>query len=280
MLMNNQFIKAYVYILDGKITGFQIVYLVDGGTTGVMRSGRIRKDTQGKGVLRKLGEFIMEQNPSLTHVVFATGTNVPTIFQNIKNGAYEFVAKRACLYYQTNKHALKEHIPEIETLERTKVLNQKDLIQSIKDQDFYSQMFKDNRLIIDTVPYRLMESNIPLILMERTKAVASYLDDNNKSIITFGSYFKLSNGDIFCNLDIYGDVGKALAHHISIHIQHFVEHITDIFTIEVRCHESSPFIDKAMSENGLMLVPVGKFVRNELICVEKSYYQNAEQARL
>ncbi|XP_076071773.1 histidine N-acetyltransferase-like [Mytilus galloprovincialis] len=109
MLMNNQSIKAYVYILDGKITGFQIVYLVDGGTTGVMRSGRIRKDTQGKGVLRKLGEFIMEKNPSLTHVVFATGTNVPTIFQNIRNGEYQFVAKRVCLYYQTNKHSLIEH---------------------------------------------------------------------------------------------------------------------------------------------------------------------------
>ncbi|CAG2192928.1 unnamed protein product [Mytilus edulis] len=205
MLMNNQFIKAYVYILDGKIV---------------------------------------------------------------------------CLYYQTNKHSLIEHLPEIDTLERTKVLNQKDLIQTIKDQDFYSQMFKDNRLIIDTVPYRLIESNIPMILMERTKAVASYLDDNKKSIITFGSYFKLSNGELFCNLDIYGDVGNALAHHICIHIQHFVEHITDIFTIEVRCHEPLPIIDKAMSKNGLMLVSVGKFVRNELICVEKSYYPNAMQARL
>lgn len=184
------------------------------------------------------------------------------------------------MYYQTHKHLLIKHLPEKETLERTVVLNQNDLIQTIKDQDLYSQMFKDNRLIIDTVPYRLMESNIPLILMERTKAVASYLDNNKKSIITFGSYFKLSNGELFCNLDIYGEVGKALAHHIYIHIQHFVEHITDIFTIEVRCHESSPFIDKAMSENGLILVPVGKFDRKELICVEKSYYSNAKQARL
>ena len=86
-------------------TGFQIVYLVDGGTTGVMRSGRIRKDTQGKGVLRKLGEFIMEQNTSLTHVVFATGTNVPTIFQNIRNGEYQFVAKRVLfIFYQYLNH--------------------------------------------------------------------------------------------------------------------------------------------------------------------------------
>ncbi|XP_063415955.1 uncharacterized protein LOC134697601 [Mytilus trossulus] len=260
--------------------GFQIAYLVDGGTTGVMRSGRIRKDTRGKGVLGKLKQFIMEQNTSLTHVVFTTGTNVPTIYQEIRNGAYQFVAKRICVFYQANKHALKEHLPEKETLERTKVLNQNDLIQTIKDRDFYSQMFKDNRLIIDTVPYRLMESNVPLILMGRTKAVASYLDNNKNSIITFGSYFKLSNGEIFCNLDIYGDVGKALAHHISIHIKHFVEHITDIFTIEVRCHESSPFIDNALLENGLMLVPVGKFDRKELICVEKSFPQNAKQARL
>ncbi|CAC5369069.1 unnamed protein product [Mytilus coruscus] len=158
-----------------------------------------------------------------------------------------------------NKHSLIELLPEIETLEKTKVLNRHDLIQTIKEQDFNSLMFKDNRIIIDTVPYRLMESNIPMILMERTKAVASYLDDNKKSIVTFGSYFKLSNGEIFCNLDIYGD---------------------DIFTIEVRCHESPPAIDKAMSENGLMLVLVGNFAQKELICVEKSYYPNAGQARL
>lgn len=280
MLMNNPCYKAYVYILDGKITGFQGVYLVDDGITGVMRSGRVRKDTQGKGVLGKFGGFIMEQNPSLTHVVFATGTNVPTIYQNIRKGVYRFVAKRVCLYYQANKHSLIEHLPEMETLEKTKVLNQNDLIQIIKQQNLSSQMFKDNRIIIDTVPYRLMESNIPMILMERTKAVASYLDDNKKSIVTFGSYFKLSNGELFCNLDIYGDVGKALAHHIYIHIQNFVEHIKDIFTIEVRCNESSPTIDKAMSENGLILAPAGKFARKELVCVEKSYYPNAGQSRL
>ncbi|CAC5421857.1 SNX16 [Mytilus coruscus] len=214
------------------------------------------------------------------------GDYLPDYFHMLMNNpcikAYVYIldGKIVCLYYQANKHSLIEPLPEIETLEQTNVLNQHDLIQTIKEQDFYSQMFKDNRIIIDTVPYRLMESNIPMILMERTKAVASYLDDNKKSIVTFGSYFKLSNGELFCNLDIYGDVGKALAHHIYIHIQNFVEHIKDIFTIEVRCHESSPTIDEAMSENGLMLVPVDKFARKELICVEKSYYPNAGQARL
>ncbi|CAC5384862.1 unnamed protein product [Mytilus coruscus] len=202
------------------------------------------------------------------------GDYLPDYFRMLMNNpcikAYVYIldGKIVCLYYQANKHSLIEPLPEIETLEKTNVLNQHDLIQTIKEQDFYSQMFKDKRIIIDTVPYRLMESNIPMILMERTKAVASYLDDNKKSIVTFGSYFKLSN------------VGKALAHHICIHIQNFVEHIKDIFTIEVRCHESSPTIDEAMSENGLMLVPVGKFARKKLICVEKSYYPNAGQARL
>lgn len=68
-------------------------------------------------------------------------------------------------------------------MKRTKVLSQHDLIQIIKEQDFYSQMFKDNRIIVDGHPYRLMESNISMILNKRTKAVASYLDDNKKSIV-------------------------------------------------------------------------------------------------
>lgn len=56
-------------------TGFITVNLVDGGTTGAMETGCIQRDIQGRGVLTKLAEFIMKHNPSLTHVVFATGTN-------------------------------------------------------------------------------------------------------------------------------------------------------------------------------------------------------------
>ncbi|XP_063415056.1 uncharacterized protein LOC134696992 [Mytilus trossulus] len=261
-------------------TGFQTVYLVDGGTIGVLKHGRIQKDIQGRGVLNKLAEFVLKQNPSLTHIVFSTGTNIPTIFQNIRSGKYRLVAKTVCSFYQAYPYSLKEPSSDKDTLKRTKVLSEHDLIQIIKEKDFYSKMFKYNRIIIDDLPYRLMESNIPMMLNEKTKAVGSYLDDNKKSIITIGSYFKLSNGEIFCKLDIYGDVGKALAHHICIHIQDFISNSMDIFTIEVRCHESSPTINKAMAENGLSLAPAGEFTRKELVCVERSLNPNAAQSRL
>jgi hypothetical protein len=53
-----------------------------------------------------------------------------------------------------------------------------------------------------------MKENVPLILMERTHVIGSCLDDSDKTLLTFGSYFRVLNGKMFCKLDIYGHVSE------------------------------------------------------------------------
>jgi hypothetical protein len=50
----------------------------------------------------------------------------------------------------------------------TQILNENDLRQMIREQNSYPSVFKDGRLVIDSVSYQIMESNVPIILMERT----------------------------------------------------------------------------------------------------------------
>ena len=151
----------------------------------------------------------------------------------------------------------------------TQILNENDLRQMIREQNSYPSVFKDGRLVIDSVSYRIMESNVPIILMERTRAVASFMDNKKETLLTFGSYFRQPNGEVFCKVDVYGIIGKTFPSHILLHIQAFVELIRDEFTIEVRYKEYSDIIEQSMNELGLSNASVGTIRRTDILCMEQ-----------
>ena len=151
----------------------------------------------------------------------------------------------------------------------TQILNENDLRQMIREQNSYPSVFKDGRLVIDSVSYRIMESNVPIILMERTRAVASFMDNKKETLLTFGSYFRQLNGEMFCKVDVYGIIGKTFPSHILLHIQAFVELIRDEFTIEVRYKEYSDTIEQSMNELGLSNASVGTIRRTDILCMEQ-----------
>jgi len=151
----------------------------------------------------------------------------------------------------------------------TQILNENDLRQMIREQDSYPSVFKDGRLVIDSVSYRIMESNVPIILMERTRAVASFMDNKKETLLTFGSYFRQPNGEMFCKVDVYGIIGKTFPSHILLHIQAFVELIRDEFTIEVWYKEYSDIIEQSMNELGLSNASLGTNRRTDILCMDQ-----------
>jgi hypothetical protein len=116
-----------------------------------------------------------------------------------------------------------------------------------------------------------MESNVPLILMERTRAVASFMDNTKETLLTFGSYlsFRQLNGEMFCTVDAYGIIGKTFPSHVVLHIQEFVELIGDDFTIDVRYKEFSNIIEQSMNELGLINASLGTNRRTDILCIEQ-----------
>ena len=151
----------------------------------------------------------------------------------------------------------------------TQILNENYLRQMIREQNSYPSVFKDGRLVIDSVSYRIMESNVPIMLMERTRAVASFMDNKKETLLTFGSYFRQPNGEMFCKVDVYGIIGKTFPSHILLHIQAFVELIRDEFTIEVRYKEYSDIIEQSMNALGLSNASVGTTRRTDILCMEQ-----------
>ena len=151
-----------------------------------------------------------------------------------------------------------------------KVLNENELANIIKNQQSYPNVFRENRLVVDSVPYRLMEENVPLILMERTHVIGSCLDDSDKTLLTFESYFRVLNGKMFCKLDIYGYVSETLADHVILHIQQFRSRVEEHFIIDCRYGEADSVdsIDKAMFHLGLTKTPKGTYSYSGLVACE------------
>jgi hypothetical protein len=91
-LSNKKQIKKSKYVLFSFFMFlFQIalaaIFLIDNGMTGSMRSGRARKEYQGKGMLRKLNNELIKHHPTvkyaslrrnITGVTSGTGTAYPS----------------------------------------------------------------------------------------------------------------------------------------------------------------------------------------------------------
>ena len=102
----------------------------------------------------------------------------------------------------------------------TRIINEKELGNIFTSGELCKHFFKEDRLIVDRVPYRPELSNASLIVTGRTTCVVS---GNNNSrqpfLLTFGSYSKTAIGLVY-NLEMYGsfsDADESLKEHVHLH---------------------------------------------------------------
>ena len=114
-------------------------------------------------------------------------------------------------------------------------------IQLVTDEileEFFSSpkyrqnLFPDNRIVVDWVPFKVSSSNIPLLRPpENTYLFLSNVKSNAHEpfvtgLLTVSTTFKAQDPPYACNLDIYGTDTSSLKEHIKKHIC-FIQQITN-----------------------------------------------------
>ncbi|CAC5368577.1 unnamed protein product [Mytilus coruscus] len=264
ILIKNQLCYPYVCLVDDKIIGFVQIVIIDNGETASFRSGRVRREFRGFNLNEQFSNFVLEDLKKkirgLKRIVFATGMQFKDVYQRMERGGHTFITARKCTFYAGSKTSVQKSIQKSQNdCSSTTLLDEVNFRKIIASKDKYPNVFKDGRLAIDAVLYHIYQENVPLILMERTSAVISYPEIYDKTLLTFCSYFRLLNGEFFCKLDIYGKIESALLEHIKLHLRIVLEHVSDVFTIDVRCNEDIDLIDHTMINLGMKKVPEGTY---------------------
>ncbi|XP_052076998.1 uncharacterized protein LOC127715011 [Mytilus californianus] len=264
ILIKSPLCYPYVCLVDDKIIAFVQIVIIDNGETASYRSGRVRRDFRGLNLHDQFTDFTLEdlkkRTRGLKRIVFETGMQFKDVYQRLERGGYTFITARKCTFYAGSKTAVQKSIQTSQNdCSSTTLLDEKNFRKVIAAKEKYPNVFKDGRLAVDSVLYHIYQENVPLILMERTSAVISYPEVYDKTLLTFCSYFRLLNGETFCKLDIYGKIGSTVLEHMKLHLRIVLEHVTDVFTIDVRCNEDIDLIDHAMINIGTSKLPEGTY---------------------
>lgn len=116
----------------------------------------------------------------------------------------------------------------------TRIINEKELGNIFTSIDLCKHFFKEDRLVVDRVPYRPEKSNASLIMTDRTTCVVSEeINSRQPTFLTFGSYSKTEIGLVY-NMEMYGhvsDTDASLKEHVRLHVHNLFSKTTseDIF---------------------------------------------------
>lgn len=160
-------------------------------------------------------------------------SKLDALFQILTLCNFIFFVLQKLDFYEGHNDKFHDVTMKITDRPEVKILNKHALTEMIRKRRYYPKIFQDGRLVIDTVPYSIIESNVPLLLSVRTNTVVLFPSSQHDTLLTFGNYFHIQTGGIMCYLDIYGNPGETLASHVSLHVKTFLELVIDIFTIGV-----------------------------------------------
>lgn len=112
------------------------------------------------------------------------------------------------------------------------------------------KLFPENRLVCNWMPFCLLESNIPFIMINSTSIIGSFNPDC--VLMTCETSYKCARGAV-CNINIYGNDFEHMDDHLTKHIEQCKEKFTNqsIF-ISVFCVDrAKDTTDELMKKYGL-----------------------------
>ena len=86
----NNFVLIFFFVFLFQIA-IGAIFLIDNGMTGAMRNGRVRKEYQGKGILRKLNDELIKHYPTIKNSSYVTATNLPEVYSKINLGVIKLI---------------------------------------------------------------------------------------------------------------------------------------------------------------------------------------------
>lgn len=152
---------GYVVTVNQIMVAFECLSFIDDGETAIIRSLRLRKGYEGRGLTYRLRDVINDvivRNPRAKRYVYTMDSK--TIAEkNLAVGNLKLVVHRKFLFYQGKVSAV---IPNLRMVDSTtcRILNRDDLKKLLSSKVDTDRLFPHGRIIVDWVPYRLLASNV------------------------------------------------------------------------------------------------------------------------
>ena len=120
-----------------------------------------------------------------------------------------------------------------------------DVAKYINSEDLRNYLFPYKRILVDMVPYKLMESNtirMQEISGEHTRVFSDVTDGKNgaKGILSFGTLFKAQKVSYVYGIEIYGTDIDSIRKHILKHVSALKENASGSVCIMFFIQENIP----------------------------------------
>ena len=99
------------------------------------------------------------------------------------------------------------------------------LLTYFTKQHLHQYLFPKDRILVNSVPYRLMESNIPLIFSNKKfmnmciRTDVGTRGDNYKGLLSIGTGYPVPRPSFAYNIELYGEDNDSLEKHIMYHLK-------------------------------------------------------------
>lgn len=250
--------KMFVLSLKDKIVAFAGVLFVDDGLTGIGRAARVDPALAGHGLANHL-MINCARWAKAKGIIRQAGTEVHKGIisrerreRREKDGDAEILMKIILPYVASVEH-LRQTIPPA-------VTSQLYLVTDVILSEYFASnpikkyLFPQGRILVNSIPYRPMSTNIPLIL-DKSGYTEIYSDVvlGNKEctgLLSVGTVYPVKRPKFAYNIEIYGDCTsiKSLETHIARHLTRITEKACGKVSIHVVIDEnvSRTTVDKVM----------------------------------
>lgn len=265
----------------GKI-GFFIVMVVDDGESFCMRGGRIRKDYEGKGVLRFMGSYVAEFARSIgalhwSYTATDTSGKALKCAYRLEN---KLILTMDHLVYSLEAEKLILWEADLKQTTEVKPIPFDDVAIYISSKETSAYLFPHGRVLIDYTPYKLLETNVLLMKQtssDHTEVFSDVRIENGcvRGSLSFGSVFKAQTVSYVYSIEIYGDDPVSVEHHVIKHLSMLKQKVEGSVCFMLIAQEGFPLntIDNTCIEYGLTRVNHGQNTLNGNL--EKSRYLNS-----
>ena len=163
------------------------------------------------------------------------------------------------LPYTANTEHLQQPTPHVIT-SKVDVVTDVILTEYFSTEAIKNYLFPEGRMLVNTVPYRLMRENIPLIMDKSgfTEILSDVVLGNNNNkctgLLTVGTIYPVKRPKFAYNIEIYGDCVISLDAHIACHLERIANKAYGRVSIHVVVGDkvSRTQVDKVMLQYGVV----------------------------
>lgn len=222
-LSSSDFIP-FVMIYDGKIVGFEVIQVVDDGQTQVGRAGRINPKFERQGLIKRFSAWLDEWRikNNIRRISFTASDANPAVTRPSFQQRNRHVLTKQQPLYCVNVQEISIHPADIEQAKQLQTVSGETLSTYFKSREISSYLSQQGYMIIDMVPLKMTDSNIPF--MNGPKGYTTCVSDIRvkdgkcSGLLSFGTTFTIQRPPVHCNLDIFGTDTRTLKEHIIRHL--------------------------------------------------------------